>query len=79
MVEWLREFSQEHMLATLIITILFWGTVFWFLFKFSIKVIVFIIRFLCRSNIIITGYEKGIGIFYVITSDRKTTGRELSG
>lgn len=45
MVEWLREFSQEHMLATLIITILFWGTVFWFLFKFSIKVIVFIIRF----------------------------------
>lgn len=45
MVEWLREFSQEHMLATLIITILFWGTVFWFLFKFSIKVIVFVIRF----------------------------------
>ena len=45
MVEWLREFSQEHMLATLIITILFWGTVVWFLFKFSIKVIVFVIRF----------------------------------
>lgn len=45
MVELLREFSQEHMLATLIITILFGGTVFWFLFKFSIKVIVFIIRF----------------------------------
>lgn len=45
MVEWLREFSQEHMLATLIITILFWSTVFWFLFKFSIKVIVFVIRF----------------------------------
>ena len=45
MVEWLREFSQEHMLATLIITILFVGTVFWLLFKFSIKVIVFIIRF----------------------------------
>ena len=45
MVEWLREFSQEHMLATLIITILFWGTIFWFLFKFSIKVIVFVIRF----------------------------------
>ena len=45
MVEWIREFSQEHMLATLIITILFWGTIFWFLFKFSIKVIVFVIRF----------------------------------
>lgn len=45
MVEWIREFSQEHMLATLIITILFWGTVFWFLFKFSIQVIVFVIRF----------------------------------
>ena len=45
MVERIREFSQEHMLATLIITILFWGTIFGYLFKFSIKVIVFVIRF----------------------------------